>query len=166
MTRTLAGFVSIAFVVLVVAGCATTPDQPYYTSAVKDIGGYDMNYWIQQPPTVGVRIPVPEHRGCAAVELTIDSNGTVWDPKVLRFIGPSGFDSQMQRYVSSFHYRASVHNPEKVPVRMTFNVAVASQTRRSGASTSELKADAGTTATSDQSCLANLQTQGVVPPSA
>ena len=139
------------------AGCASTPEQPYYASPVKDLGGYDPNYWIQVPPAVGSQPMVPDHAGCAVVEFTVDSNGSVWDSKVLRFIGPTGFDSWMQRYVSTFRWKPSVHNPSKIPVRMTLSTAVATQTRQSGESAEALKEDTEATVVSNQSCLANLR---------
>lgn len=151
-----------ALSVSALASCASTPAQPYYASPIKDVGGGMWDYWRQVLPMVGGRFLPPKQGGCAEVEITIDSNGKVWDPKVLRFIGPAGFDSSLQRYLLEFQYRPSARNSDKVPVRATFSLAIASHTQRADKPISDPKANAADAA-SGQTCLADLQTQGVAP---
>ncbi len=148
----------VTLVAAVVAGCATqSTHEPYYAAPVANVSGYDaMRYWIQEPPQVGSRqSPAPGDGGCASVEVTIDSNGVVQNPQVHRFIGAPEFERWLVGHISQFKYKPSVHNPARIPIHTTMNIAIQSHPTQMN--------DQKKTIASEQNCLGSLSTKGIVP---
>ena len=106
------------------AACAhqETHSSPYFARDVVVIPAQDLySYWRSSNPADGLTV-LPAS-GCVSIEVTIDSNGKVYSPKVVAQSGPNDLNAGMLNYYTGQHFYPAPANPGRTPIKTTITVS-------------------------------------------
>lgn len=128
-------FVGCVWVILgFLSGCATQEYQPYYSGEVKVVPtDQSDSYWKMDLKSFVQSLAAQKVGGCAKVQLTIDSNGRIVNPSIIKEIADPNFDSGLLNFLSNLRYKPSDTNPDHTPIQTTRKFAFDVQTTQTTA---------------------------------
>lgn len=122
--------VSISLITLL--GCAheESHPSPYFASEVVTVPENRWYaYWrYATNPTYG--LPSSPKNGCMSMQFTIDSNGKVYDPKLLALQGSTNMYQGMLSYLKDLRFKPAPDNQARVPVRTVFTWSYGTSTAK------------------------------------
>lgn len=127
--------------IMLLAGCSSTPKAPYFTAEVVDIRMSELKEYWQTPQTPLVTYEGSSRRaarkaksgGFVIGRIVIDSNGRVADFEIVQSHPGDLYVSDYEEVVTAREYEPSESNHERVPVRVaklvTFNLGAEQSAR-------------------------------------
>lgn len=115
--------VPILLGVLFISGCASdepkTPATPYLAGDIVEVpeNGFG-KYWVPHRPA-GIPSGMPG-AGCIRIQVIIDSNGHLFNPKLLALDGPPGLYPWTLKLISTQKFTPAPENTRRVPIQTEF----------------------------------------------
>ena len=124
MSRTL-----ILILILIIGGCAEPPPaKPYYTEDVLVVPESTWEtYWNRDEPAFANILRKtggpPNPGGCFRMRVIIDSNGRLFDGKLVGLVGDESFYKWAMEFMAAQKFTPAYGNPRRTPIQTTLEWA-------------------------------------------
>ncbi|MBO9492343.1 energy transducer TonB [Endozoicomonas sp. G2_1] len=107
---------------LVIAGCKSTPER-YLTKPPITVEQSDLkDYWVHVSKEFSFKtgkLKQPKEPGFVKIMYLIDSNGEIFEPKIVESVPDGAWDKFALRALSNLHYAPAKANSSNRPVYVT-----------------------------------------------
>jgi len=110
---------------LVLGGCAEAPPiKPYYTEDVLVVPESNWEtYWVRDESAVANILRKtggpPNPGGCFRMRVIIDSNGRLFDGKMVGLVGDTAFYNWVMEFMAAQRFKPAYGNPRRIPIQTT-----------------------------------------------